>query len=187
MRAPGRASRALLLALGLAAALGACAAPPDEAWLRIVAFQDASDTALTSLETWLQEETSTESVRMRLENHTSNAGLSGGGIGILVRGLRVETFAAGLALPVQEVPVTLYLPQSGTEGSAADSGTTIEVGVFTPVLKRWVLDHLAVPDEGLAGTARVTVFAVTDEGRELTTAGGFGLRIFDDTKPAATP
>jgi hypothetical protein len=188
VRAPRRASRGALLALGLAAACGlcACAAPPDEAWLRIVAFEDSKGASLTVLETWLQEGTTTESVRMRVENHTSNAGLSGGGIGILVRGVRVETFAGGRALRVEELPVTLYLPSGdAAAGAAAESGTTLEVPVFTPALKRWVLDNLVVPEEGLGGSARVTVNAVTDEGRELATSGGFGLRIVDGTKPAS--
>jgi len=180
---PGRAALAAALALALAlAALPACDALPDEAWLRIVSVEDASGAPLSVLETWLREEDSTESANLRVENATGTVGVAGGGIGIRIRRIRVETYAAGVVFPVQETPATLYLP---SPGAGADSATTISVAVFPPTLKRWVLDNVSVPDAGLDGAARVTVYALTDEGRDLETSAGFGLRIVDGSKPVA--
>jgi len=177
-----RAALAAALALALAAAAPACDPLPDEEWLRVVAVEDASGASLSTLEAWLRDETTTASVNLRLENGSGTAGVSGGGIGVRVRRIRVETYADGVVFPVQELPVTLYLPPAGDGG---DGATTISVGIVPPTLKRWVLDNLSVPDAGLDGGVRVSLFALTDEGREIETAAGFGLRLFDASKPAA--
>ncbi len=175
-----------------AAVLGACGRPPDEAWLRIVAIEDAAGGSVATLEAYLEEEETTDSVQLQLENRSSTIGVTDGGTGVLVERLRVESTAGGRALPAREFPVTLYLASGsgssaadGVDGLAAAGSGSLEVGVVTPALKRWIRENLFVPEGGVEGSTRITVFAVTDDGRGLRTSGGLGLRVTDGPRPSS--
>lgn len=157
-----RAAGALFGALFLAVLAG-CDSPPDEAWLRIVGFQDVSGTNTSAIDAPLSGGTTT--VTALLENNSLNVG-DDTGVGIMVTSVRVEY---GGGLPGGEYPVTLYVPAPGKDGAGEN---TVEVPIAPASLKAWVKANRGIPSGGLAIAASVRFAAHTDEGRELDASGG---------------
>jgi hypothetical protein len=157
-----RTASALLAALFLAVIAG-CDSPPDEAWLRIIGFQDVSGVNTSSIEAPLGGGTTT--VTALLENNSLNVG-SDSGVGITVTSVRIEY---GGGLPGAEYPVTLFIPAPAKDGAGENK---VEVPIAPASLKAWVKANKAVPQGGLAISASVRFSAHTEEGRDLDASGG---------------
>jgi len=164
-----------LFAFVAAAALGACAAAPDEAWIRITEIRESGEetTSATVIRADLRD-SSTDTVDVEVENFTTILGSSGNiGVGIEVYRARVEYTLGGYDFPDYEYPVTLYLPPPGGE-SATTTGTINGLPVAPATLKGWILDPGNFPRELLRQPvrleAKIIVRAKTDEGKELDTA-----------------
>jgi hypothetical protein len=164
------------VSLLLAVVAAGCGRPPDEAWLRFVGFRAAGGTTgISVVNAQLLDET-TNTVDAAFENATVIVGKNEGGTGILVDRARVEYRAGGVRLPDYEYPVTLYLAAPG-EKSAPTSGTLSGLPIVPASLKEWILANGLPRHPEVQLTARVTFFALTDDGNRLEVTGGIPIVI----------
>ncbi|HWR98613.1 MAG TPA: hypothetical protein VN317_09365, partial [Candidatus Methanoperedens sp.] len=166
--------RGIAAAAFVAALAGGCDRPPDEVWLRFLGF-GADAASITLVEGKLRDGT-TNGADALFENASASVGTTGGGTGVFIDRARVEYRMSGFAPPAFEYPVSLYLP---APGDAASKGTLKNLPLAPVGLKRWLIDTGAFADAttvpSLALQARVSFFAVTDEGLRLETGGGISV------------
>jgi hypothetical protein len=176
-----------LIGAALAATLAAgCGRPPDEAWLRIVSFQQietrdsgtgSSDVAVdvSSIETDLSAG-GTDYVIINLLNSAATVDKSTGGTGITVERAVVSYRMGAAAFPSQDLSVYLYIPAAGGTADKPTGGTgSLErFPIVTASLKQWILAN--VPGAvGSQAMATVTLHAETDEGNRLESSGSIGI------------
>lgn len=179
-----RVPTAALAVLVLALALFGCNRPPDEAWLRFLGFRESGGTTPLTVLSGNLLDGATDSADAAFSNGSEPVGV-GSGTGIFVYRALVEYQLPGFSPPAADYPLNLYIP-AGTpaSGTTPASGGTATLGAFplaTVSLKNWLIQTHAFDDPKLVPainlTARVTFFAVTDEGLELRTAGGIAITL----------
>jgi hypothetical protein len=180
-------TRLFLAATLLAAA--SCSAPADETWLRVTSITNSSVSgeegegtgAISSLAVDLRDGKS-DRVDLNIENSTVIVGVpSAGGVTVTVYRAVVDYDFNVYQFPTYQYPVTLALPPTvaSEAGLGTTSGTLGDLPVVPASLKQWMLDPAHIPSDITDGTfevqARITIFARTDEGREVETSAGLTL------------
>lgn len=192
-----------LLAVAAAALLSACAAAPDEAWIRITRIMESggldgdSQQAVTVVHSDLRDSL-TDTVDVEIGNFAVIVGSDGRGVGIGVYRARVEYRLGGFDFPDYEYPLTLYLPpveSTSTEGTTA-SEAAVSTGfirglpIAPATLKGWILNAGNFPPELLRQPvrleAKVTIRARTDEGRELDTSATVSVEFTSNQDEGST-
>jgi hypothetical protein len=170
--------RRQLAAILLLVFFAACAAAPDEAWLRITEIRPSgSGSAVAVIDVDVNDGTS-ETVDVVMQNTTSIVGSSSSsGVGLTVFNVRIEYRAAGRDLPPSEYPVAFFL---NAPGSGISSSDTLEDLPIVPVtLKDWIRDPANFPsnllEDFLLVEARLIVRARTDEGRHIESEASVSL------------
>ena len=182
-------SKLFLFCFFLGAAMlvpGACSAPDDETWVRVLSVSEAGSTtddangsgsgAISVLHSDL-EDGNPELVDIVLENGTAIVGDStGGGVIVTVYHARVEYEFGGIIIPPYAYPVTLVLPPptGGETGTSTTSATLEDFPVVPATLKSWLLVPGNLPPGTTEGSfsvvATITFRARSEEGRELETS-----------------
>jgi hypothetical protein len=180
---------AVLLAFALVAA--GCGRPADEAWLRVLQFEDedgvtsvvtsvlestttSTSTTTTTTTTTTTENTSveplaTDYVTAVLVNQSTIPGSDAQAEGVTVEQVRIRYSIPGYSPSDVVIPVSLYVAASA--GDAEATGTSLKLPLVSVELKNWLLER--VPDDqlerGFSGSAELTFRAVTDAGLDLET------------------
>jgi hypothetical protein len=181
-------ARFALAALLLAAA--SCSAPADETWIRVTSIRggevngevvDAGTGPISSLPVNLRDG-KPERVVLDVENSTVIVGVpSAGGVTVTVYRAVVEYDFSVYQFPTYQYPVTLALPPAVAtdEAGVGTSFDSLGLTVVPASLKQWMLDPAHIPSDITDGTfevrTRITLFARTDEGRDLETSAGLTL------------
>lgn len=185
----------LFLAAALLAA-ASCSAPADETWMRVTSITNSSVSseegegsgAISSLTVDLRDGT-TDRVDLNLENSTVivTSSADSSGVNVTVYRAVVDYEFNVYQFPTYQYPVTLTLPPAATSeaGLGTTSGTLGDLPVVPASLKQWMLDPGHIPPYITEGTfevqARITLFARTDEGREVETSAGLTLLFLPGT------
>ena len=178
----------ILCAIAAAGVLAACAAAPDEAWIRITRVLDGGS-EVTVVRSDLRD-SGTDTVDVEVENFATIVGSGGdAGVGIQVYRARVEYRLGDYRFPDYEYPVTLYLapldaPSSGEGGAGRSTGTIPGLPIAPATLKGGILNPANFPRELLRQPVRleaeITIRARTDEGRELDTSTAVSVEFTSD-------
>ncbi len=185
----------VLCAVAAAGVVAACAAAPDEAWIRITRVLE-DDTAVTVVRSDLRD-SGTDTVDVEVENFATIVGSGGdAGVGIQVYRARVEYRLGDFDFPDYEYPVTLYLPplsRSDSEGAATGQSTGVIPGlpIAPATLKGWILNPGNFPRELLRQPvrleAKIIVRGRTEEGRELDTSTAVSVEFTSDIGGGSEP
>lgn len=198
-----RGRRALPWLLAAATLAGGCGRLPDEAWLRVVGVRqgDASVSTVTSVvetitvtpATATTEETTTRAlgatdfVTLVLQNQSTIVGTDAAGDGITVTEVRISYRLPGREMPGATIPVTRYVPASGTSTSssavaASSAGQAeLEIPLVGTVQKSWLAANVPAAErrKGVAASARIALSAVSDGGARLETEAAVGIEFID--------
>lgn len=176
-RAAVRGFAGVSLLASIAIASG-CGTPPDESLLRIIAFEQNNE-AIGVFKDTLSEE-STETVDVKFENGSSNAGLKSG-TGVFVNRTQIDYRMAGYSPPSAEFLLNFYL-EAPADGKSVE-GTLTDFPLAPASLKRWISD--AGVKAVVELTAHVTFYGETDDGARLETEGDIEIALAEANETEA--
>lgn len=197
------AGAALLAVMSLC--ISGCGRPPDEAWLRVLYFEQDGvvtssvssvvETTTTTTSTTTTVVDTTDYVDVVFANQATIIGATDNAAGgVTINRVRITYTIAGYSPPVADYSVTLYVPastvvhtdSSTTTTSSTSTNTSLRIALVSTALKSWIA--AAVPESvltsGLNASARLVFYARSDAGDDLETAAGIGIVFENETNPS---